>query len=136
MIPDNWLERLDTVMSFGSGWLHGSEGAPVDPQVKNIVEGILAEFHNENILNGQRPGIYPLISGGIQLEWEENQVDYSIEIENSGFVELSAFGREVDLEDSLKIETSNRGDHNCIIELLNTMRVEVLNKSFAQSPTT
>lgn len=125
MIPDNWLERLNTVMSFKSGWLNGSEGVPVEIQAKNIVEGILIEFHNEDILNGQRPGIYPLIEGGIQLEWEENGIDYSIEVENGGTVELSAFGESVDLVENFKTETYNQDDYKHIIEILNTMRDEV-----------
>lgn len=105
MIPDNWLERLDIIMSYESGWLDGSEGVLVDIQAKNIVEGILAEFYNENILNGKRPGIYPLIRGGIQIEWEENGLDYSIEVENNGYIELSAFGEEVYFEESFKTGT-------------------------------
>ena len=125
MIPDNWLERLNIVMSFESGWLNGSEGVPVEIQAKNIVEGILIEFHNEDILNGQRPGIYPLIEGGIQLEWEENGIDYSIEVENGGTVELSAFGESVDLVENFKTETYNQDDYKHIIEILNTMRDEV-----------
>lgn len=125
MISDSWLERLDVVMSFGSGWLDGSEGVPVKIQARNIAEGILTEFHNENILNGKRPGIYPLIRGGIQLEWEENGIDYSIEVENGGTVELSAFGESVDLVENFKTETYNQDDYKHIIEILNTMRDEV-----------
>lgn len=125
MIPDSWKERLDIVVSFESGWLDGSEGVPVDIQAKNIAEGILTEFHNENILNGQRPGIYPLIEGGIQLEWEENGIDYSIEVENSGSVELSAFSESVDLVENFKTETYDRYDYKHIIEILNIMRAEV-----------
>lgn len=125
MIPDSWKERLDIVMSFESGWLNGSEGEPVKTQAKNIVEGILAAFHNENILNGQRPSIYPLIQGGIQLEWEENGIDYSIEIENNGYIELSAFGEEVDLVESFKTGASNKEDCKHVMEILNIMRAEV-----------
>lgn len=128
MIPDSWLERLDVVMSFDSGWLDGSEGVPVEIQAKNIVEGILTEFHNEDILNGQRPGIYPLIEGGIQLEWEENGIDHSIEVENSGYVELSAFGESVDLVENFKTETYYQDDYKHIIEILNTMRDEIIKK--------
>lgn len=130
MIPNNWLERLDTVMSFEPGWLDGSEGVPVEIQAKNIAEGILTEFHNENILNRQRPGIYPLICGGIQLEWEENGIDYSIEVENSGTVELSAFGESVDLVESFKTETYNQDDYKRVIEILNTMRDKISKKRF------
>lgn len=125
MIPDNWLERLNVVMSFEYGWLDGSEGVPVEIQAKNIVEGILTEFYNENILNGQRPGIYPLIEGGIQLEWEENGIDYSIEIENNSSIELSAFGEEVDLVGSFKTGASNKEDCKHVMEILNIMRAEV-----------
>lgn len=125
MIPDNWKERLDIVMSFEPGWLDGSEGVPVEIQAKNIAEGILEEFHNENILNGQRPGIYLLIEGGIQLEWEENGIDYFIEVENSGSVELSAFGESVDLVENFKTKTYHQDDYKHIIEILNTMRDKV-----------
>lgn len=125
MIPDNWLERLNVVMSFDSGWLDGSEGVPVDIQAKNIAEGILAEFYNENILNGQRPGIYPLIEGGIQLEWEENGLDYSIEVENNGSIELSTFGESVDLIECFKTGASNKEDCKHVMEILNIMRAEV-----------
>ena len=112
-------------MSFDSGQLDGSEGVPVDIQAKNIAEGILAEFYNENILNGQRPGIYPLIEGGIQLEWEENGIDHSIEIENNSSIELSAFGEEVDLVGSFKTGASNKEDCKHVMEILNIMRAEV-----------
>ncbi len=125
MIPDSWKERLDIVMSFESGWLDGLEGVPVDIQAKNIAEGILAEFHNENILNGKRPGIYPLIHGGIQLEWEENGIDYSIEIENNSSIELSAFGEAVDMVECFKTGASNKEDCKHVMEILNIMRAEV-----------
>ena len=125
MIPDSWLERLDVVMSFDSGWLDGSEGVPVEIQARNIAEGILTEFHNEDILNGQRPGIYPLIEGGIQLEWEENGIDYSIEVENNGSVELSVFGESVDFEESFKTGEYHQDDYKYVIETLNIIRDKI-----------
>lgn len=76
-------------------------------------------------MNGQRPGIYPLIEGGIQLEWEENGIDHSIEIENNSSIELSAFGEEVDLVGSFKTGASNKEDCKHVMEILNIMRAEV-----------
>lgn len=83
---------------------------PVKAKTKDITHALLTKFFDDEtaatkfaslIGNSEkatitRPGIYPLYRGGIQFEWEENNIDFSIEIPNNGDIEISAFGENVD----------------------------------------
>lgn len=124
-ISCDWSSRMDTVTSVKSGWIDGTCGDPVGELAKDITEGILVEFCARDILHGQRPGIYPLLRGGVQLEWEDRGVDWSIEVDNGGAVELSAFGETVDMDECFTAGASAQDTSDHAMEILVTMRDKV-----------
>ena len=110
-LPQEWNERLTLVVDFQSSdhWIM-KDRDPVKEKTKDITRALLTKFFDNEaaatkfaslIGNNEkatvtRPGIYPLHRGGIQFEWEENNIDFSIEIPNNGDIEISAFGKNVD----------------------------------------
>ena len=110
-IPQEWNERLTLMVDFQSSdhWIM-KDRDPVKAKTKDITHALLTKFFDDEtaatkfasfIGNNEkatitRPGIYPLHRGGIQFEWEENNIDFSIEIPNNGDIEISAFGENVD----------------------------------------
>lgn len=124
-ISCDWSSRMDTAMSVKTGWIDGTCGDPVGELAKDITEGILVEFCARDILHGQRPGIYPLLRGGVQLEWEDRGVDWSIEVDNGGAVELSAFGATVDMDECFTAGVSAQDASDHAMEILSAMRDKV-----------
>lgn len=118
----DWSDRMDTVASVKTGWIDGTCGDPVGEMTRDIVECILVEFCARDILHGQRPGIYPLLRGGIQLEWEDRSVDWSIEVDNGGNVEISAFGATVDMDECFTAGESAQDTSDHVMETLSAMR--------------
>lgn len=97
--PGYWLERVNYVMSLEDGWLGDGEGKAATSLAKKVVDCLLINFNDSEIFDpGDRPGIYPLVAGGFQLEWEKYGQDWSIEINNDGRVEVDAIGEGDDID--------------------------------------
>lgn len=108
-IPKEWSKRLTLIMDFQSDdhYCVKSYGL-VSSTTKDIANALLEKFFANGGVNAinsilddehviaERPGIYPLLRGGIQFEWSDNGIDWSIEIPNNGDIEISAFGDTVD----------------------------------------
>ncbi|APT93372.1 hypothetical protein CPHO_11290 [Corynebacterium phocae] len=127
--PDDWYRRMAVVMNFADGWIDGQNGEAVSVQAKRIVDAILSYFYDEEILEGNRPGIYPLLRGGIQLEWDFDGVDWSIEVDNVGNVELSAFGDGIDLDGEVPAAQTYQETTAKVIKTLESMTAKAGSKS-------
>lgn len=104
-IPREWSKCLTLIMDFQSDdhYCVKSYGS-VSSTTKDIANALLEKFFANGGVNAinsilddkhvvvERPGIYPLLRGGIQFEWSGNGIDWSIEIPNNGGIEISAFG--------------------------------------------
>lgn len=82
--PKDWMDRLHSLSEVKAGWLGRGEGEPVSLHALEVVAHLLESFWETKILGGKRPSLYPLIAGGIQLEWEDAAGDWSVEILNTG----------------------------------------------------
>ena len=82
---------------------------PISTKSINIAKNLVEKFLDNKIIlrivitpEGdthtvvEHPDIYALIRGGIQLEWENNNIDWYIEIPNSGDIEISALSKNID----------------------------------------
>lgn len=90
--PSSILERLDELQKLQQGWLDGKHGEVLNPDlIPNVIE-VLMTFIEADI---PLPAIYPLIVGGIQLEWNNKDfgdIGWGVDIQwfNEGHVEFDA----------------------------------------------
>lgn len=123
--PTEWHERVVALMALPPGWLGDESGHEISMKARSILDGVLSYFYEEEVLGDQRPGIYPLIRGGIQLEWEMSHVDWSIEIQNDGDVELSAFGDEIDIDEEIPFSVRGENFSSLVCAKLEDMILKV-----------
>lgn len=94
-LPEETINRLKYVASLQKGWLGREEGLPVSHAAEQIAYTFLEQFFKKS--NKNRPGIYPLIEGGISLEWDpkisndDTTVPWTVEILNNGNVNIMFF---------------------------------------------
>lgn len=104
-IPREWSDRLTLIIdSQSNDHCYVTSYGSVSSTTKDIANALLEKFFANGGVNAinsilddkhvvvERPGIYPLLHGGIQFEWSDNSIDWSIEIPNNGDIEISAFG--------------------------------------------
>lgn len=72
-----YRSRLVELLALGDGWLDG-EGDTIDVDVLEAAAQISTDILGIKILG--KPEIYPMLSGGIQLEWDHHNLMYGIEI--------------------------------------------------------
>lgn len=106
--PSEWRERYDYLRGVQSGWLGAGEGDSVEPEVLETVGYLLQAFFEQRLIDGGRPGLYPLIEGGAQMEWSDESGDWSVELLNEGGALIYLFG-ETDFEESVGKGTSSKG---------------------------
>lgn len=85
------LDRIQFVSNLDYGWLGNGEGET--PSKESVQAAItFLEIFKENSKEN-RPGIYPLIENGINLEWNSNKNNDSwiIEFHNDGKAVLYIF---------------------------------------------
>lgn len=104
-IPREWSDRLTLIIDPQSNdHCYVTSYGSISSTTKDIANALLEKFFANGGVNAinsilddkhvvvERPGIYPLLRGGIQFEWDDNGIDWSIEIPNNGDIEISAFG--------------------------------------------
>lgn len=135
-LPSEWQDRVAILMKLESGWLGDGQGDQISLKSKRVVEALLAMFFENEIIisdtptvyedeetNVDRPAIYPLIRGGFQLEWEANSIDWSIEVPNTGNVEINAFGEGVDEDADISTSDDDLATADAVFDaLLEMMR--------------
>lgn len=108
-IPKEWNDRLTLIIdSQSNDHCYVTSYGSISSTTKDIANALLEKFFANGGVNAinsilddehviaERPGIYPLLRGGIQFEWNNNGIDWSIEIPNDGDIKISAFGDTVD----------------------------------------
>ncbi|MBE7340107.1 hypothetical protein INS43_03710 [Corynebacterium aurimucosum] len=118
--PSEWQDRVATLMKLEPGWLGDDQGDQISLKSKRVVEALLSKFFENEIIIGDtvtifedeetkvdRPAIYPLMRGGFQLEWEADSIDWSIEVPNTGNVEINAFGDGVDKDSAVSPDSDD-----------------------------
>ena len=108
--PDSWHGRMQDILSLQPGWLDGKQGASVNVKIALWVSGFLAELYQRGYFEeSERPGLYPLLTGGVQLEWDENSTNWAIEFHNDGEVTVEAYSDQLDEERKLNgLVTANQ----------------------------
>ena len=121
--PSEWHDRIVELMSLKDGWLGRDEGPAIAIKAKRILDSLLLKFYEEDYFPEQRPGIYPLIRGGFQLEWESSSISWSVEITNDGDIELSAFGEDIDHDEDINNEPDPESAARITFEKLKNMKL-------------
>ena len=126
-LPEETTSRLEYVASLQKGWLGREEGLPVSPIAEQIAYAFLEQFFKK--INKNRPGIYPLIEGGISLEWDpkisndDTTVPWTVEILNNGNVNIMFFYSNEEYDDILLNYSSNIETYvNNILEQIKLIR--------------
>ncbi|MEU5286504.1 hypothetical protein AB0G97_21180 [Streptomyces sp. NPDC020755] len=98
-LPAEWSSRLAELNKLENRWLDGG-GDAIALQVLRATESLLLECLDGGI---PRPNIYPVDTGGVQLEWLSGQGEVSVEIVASREIELYAFSKidDADEEESV-----------------------------------
>ncbi|WP_141716105.1 hypothetical protein [Streptomyces sp. OspMP-M43] len=96
VLPPEWSERLLTLQALEAGWLDGV-GEEVSRKLLRQVESILLELLDAQV---ERPYVYPTEEGGVQLEWPFARGEVTLVVFPEERVELYAFSKENDSEDS------------------------------------
>jgi len=88
-LPQETIDRLLFIANTKRGWIDGEQGIPVSRKAIMISIAFLEEY--DKYCHLTRPGIYPLIEGGISLEWNNNSQnsnrafpEWDLEIYNNG----------------------------------------------------
>ena len=80
--PEAWvsaaMDRLTVLCALKPNWDEGT-AAPVHPDVYEFVHRFLADKVIQKLAVG--PDIVPTVSGGIQLEWHTEEIDFLIGVE-------------------------------------------------------
>lgn len=125
-LSEETINRLEYVVSLQKGWLGREEGDPVSHTAEQIAYAFLEQFLKKS--NKNRPGIYPLIEGGISLEWDpeisndDTSLPWTVEITNDGNVNIIFFNTdEADYDINLNYSNNIQSYVNNIIEHINTI---------------
>lgn len=79
--PPSWHPKLVELSHLASGWLDGTQGKLIAPAALGAAHDLLQVIANASI---RPPGIFPMESGGIQLEWASPHWVRSIEVDSDG----------------------------------------------------
>lgn len=94
-LPPEWTQRVVEVGALSEGWLEIGVEAPSKESVDRTQSVLLACVD----AGFERPGIFPSIDGGIQLEWRNANRTVEVAILNSGLVEALWYGKGTDDSD-------------------------------------
>ncbi len=97
-----WSRRFIELATLEEGWSEDGEGKPIDFLALDAAREIL-----EAVLESQRslPGIFPMVDGGVQLEW--SSPDFVTNIEISPGLSFYLFDLAVDSLSSTSVETDD-----------------------------
>lgn len=90
-LPPAWSQRLHQLAELRQGWLDAID-AP-HPTTIDRAEALLLASLDEGF---DRPGIFPSLDGGIQLEWRAPAVE--VELLNDGTTRVTVLAGDTDLE--------------------------------------
>lgn len=103
-LPKDTMDRLKFVASAEKGWFDGDQGDPVGDNALFAATRFLELYHKNSTLN--RPGIYPLMEGGVNIEWippvEKMALfdyDWILDIGNNGEMTAYFFSNNPSLKD-------------------------------------
>lgn len=90
------IDRLELIANLEHGWIDGEQGDTISYQAMQFAVQFLEEYVTYSKFS--RPSIYPLLEGGITLEWDvpveyNNKINYkwTIDIYNDTDVVLYVF---------------------------------------------
>lgn len=81
---NNFDKTIEKLLELKDGWYGNGKGKSITPQVVKTL------FLFKNILKKndlEIPFVYPTISGGISLEWNNINIQLDIEILSTGFID-------------------------------------------------
>lgn len=93
-LPDRYCERLAQLENLKLGWFGESypSSEPPSPQSIKMAEYFLLVILQQE---GANPHVYPLLMGGIQIEWKtisgEVTTNCEVEIFNSGTLNVDSY---------------------------------------------
>lgn len=88
-LSESWRQRIAHLSQLKRGWLDGEADAPTR-QALDRTEDLLLACVDEQI---PRPGMYPLVEGGVRLEWSTPSGGVELDVPNVGGYELFWYGR-------------------------------------------
>lgn len=103
-LPEETVERLRYLTTLEDNWMNNEEGDPVSEEAITFAVCFLEEWAKRT--TKPRPGIYPLVEGGIFLEWDDDDRNtpgksigdtdssWSIELLNSRSIIFVMFAKE------------------------------------------
>ena len=88
----DYVDRVNKIINTTDLSLNDVKGTAPSIITGNIVKEFLNIFVENNCLDNDRPAIYPILdSPGIELEWEKDNIDYSIVFFDKNLVEFSFY---------------------------------------------
>lgn len=105
-LPESWRRRIAQLGRLKAGWLDGGAAAP-SRQALDRAEDLLLACVDEAI---DRPGIYPVMEGGVRLEWRTTGGGVELDLPNAGGYELFWYGRDSGTEGGRSFDEDGRDD--------------------------
>lgn len=94
----DYVDRVNKIINTTDLSLNDVKGITPSIITGNIVKKFLNIFVENNCLDNDRPAIYPILgSPGIELEWEKDDIDYSIVFFDKNLVEFSFYHNDIDI---------------------------------------
>lgn len=94
----DYVDRVNKIINTTDLSLNDVKGITPSIITGNIVKKFLNIFVENNCLDNDRPAIYPILgSPGIELEWEKDDIDYSIIFFDNNLVEFSFYHHDIDI---------------------------------------
>ena len=69
--------NFEYLENLKKGWYRGKEGEPISKDILNIIKEAFIEYPEDL----PQPIFYPLVRGGVEIEWNENNIETSIKID-------------------------------------------------------
>ena len=94
----DYVDRVNNIVNTTDLSLNDVKGTTPSIIIGNIVKKFLNIFVENDCLDNDRPAIYPILnSPGIELEWEKDDIDYSIVFFDKNLVEFSFYYHDIDI---------------------------------------
>ena len=126
-LPKETIDRLLFIANLKKGWLDGEQGVSISKRALMISIAFLEESNKHKRFH--RPGIYPLIEGGVSLEWDNDSQrsncvfpEWDLEIRNNGDMLFYAPGLHNNKEDiEMRYYYNNNHTKEVIRKILQTI---------------
>lgn len=94
----DYVDYVNHIINTTDLSLNDVKGTTPSIIIGNIVKKFLNIFVENDCLDNDRPAIYPILgSPGIELEWEKDDIDYSIIFFDNNLVEFSFYHHDIDI---------------------------------------